>query len=144
MFEGITPIWFFAFAALQGVILVVDEVVFHWRRGLPRWERWGHPVDTFCFLLPLVTLWWSQEAGVLYWILTVVSCLMITKDERHHAELTSGGEQWLHALLFLLHPVVLIFATIPGVRDASAFPWLLIGVAALGLYQIGYWNLVRH
>lgn len=141
MIEGISPLWFFVFAGLQGAVLLVDEVVFHWRRGLPRWERWGHPVDTFFFALPLTVNWLWPDARGAYWALAVLSCLIITKDERHHAELAGGGEQWLHALLFLLHPVVLILATAPGVRETAAYPWLLAAVAAFGLYQILYWNV---
>ena len=32
--------------ALQAMAMVVDEGWFHRRRGLPRWERLGHPLDT--------------------------------------------------------------------------------------------------
>ena len=38
--------------AVQGLAILVDEFWFHHRRGLPRWERLGHPIDT----LPLITL----------------------------------------------------------------------------------------
>ncbi len=33
-------------AVLQMLAMAFDELVFHRRRGLPRWERLGHPLDT--------------------------------------------------------------------------------------------------
>ena len=41
---------------LQGVIMVVDEGWFHRTRGLPRWERIGHPLDTLTIVLCLAWL----------------------------------------------------------------------------------------
>ncbi len=37
--------------ALQGLAILVDEFYFHRRRGLPIWERWGHPLDTLSLLI---------------------------------------------------------------------------------------------
>src|SRR6185295_1334290 len=37
--------------ALQGLAMAVDELWFHRRRGLPRWERLGHPLDTLTVAL---------------------------------------------------------------------------------------------
>ncbi len=36
---------------MQGLAMFVDEFVFHRRRGLPRWERLGHPLDTLMVAL---------------------------------------------------------------------------------------------
>jgi 2-polyprenyl-6-hydroxyphenyl methylase/3-demethylubiquinone-9 3-methyltransferase len=52
----------------------------------------------------------------------VGSCLLITKDEFIHQRLCSGGEHWLHAVLFILHPIVLF---------GTAFLWIGIGTAAM-------------
>ena len=35
---------------LQMVIIGVDEWYFHLKRGLPKWERIGHPIDTLSVL----------------------------------------------------------------------------------------------
>ena len=43
---------------LQGLAMLVDELLFHRRRGLPRWERIGHPIDTLSVLACYgVSLW---------------------------------------------------------------------------------------
>ncbi len=36
--------------AVQGIAMAVDELHFHRRRGLGRWERLGHPLDTLTVL----------------------------------------------------------------------------------------------
>ena len=40
-------IGFIAVITLQALVMAVDEFYCHYRRELPRWERWGHPLDTF-------------------------------------------------------------------------------------------------
>lgn len=37
--------------ALQALTISIDEFWFHRRRGLPIWERIGHPMDTFTILI---------------------------------------------------------------------------------------------
>lgn len=129
--------------ALQGVAMAVDELVFHRRRGLPRWERIGHPLDT---LTMIVCIAWLLVVGSLpgYIALAIFSTLFVTKDEWIHAEHCSGGEHWLHSLLFVLHPLAL---------GALGLAWwygmttLLVGQLVLaGLlcaYQAIYWNVIR-
>jgi len=144
---------------LQGGLMLVDEG-FHLRRGLPAWERWGHPLDTFvvvaCFALALRAP--AVSAGIsLYVAVAVLACLVVTKDEWVHARHCGGTEAWLHACLFLLHPVIL------GIAGAWAFGGFSIGAATLrqspghegfgvflavqtaltalfGVWQITYWN----
>jgi hypothetical protein len=90
--------------------MAVDEIAFHRRRILPVWERWGHPLDTLSLLfclglalaLPPDRLWTG-----LYLVLAVFSCLLVAKDEWVHARHCAPGEHFVHALLFLLHPVLL-------------------------------------
>jgi 2-polyprenyl-6-hydroxyphenyl methylase / 3-demethylubiquinone-9 3-methyltransferase len=132
---------------LQGAALAVDEGVFHRRRGLPRWERIGHPLDTLTLVACLSWLVASHPGTTtlsVYLGLAMFSTLFVTKDEWIHAELCSGGEQWLHALLFTLHPIVLGAAGVlwwrgehPGVIVAQ-----LAAAIAFGLYQAIYWNAV--
>jgi hypothetical protein len=93
---------------LQGLVMVVDEFVIHEKRGLPPWERYGHPLDTFSVLaafLFLLNFSWSPENQNIYLGICVFSCLFITKDEFIHYDKSSALEHWLHSLLFLLHPV---------------------------------------
>ncbi len=135
-------------AGLQALVMLFDEGWFHRRRGLPRWERIGHPLDTAtviaCYAwLSLV----SPSASValpVYVALASFSCLFVTKDEVVHARLCSRAECWLHALLFVLHPIVLAAFALAWSRGEV---WMIHAqlalTIALGAYQVGYWNLVR-
>jgi len=38
--------------AVQGLAILVDEFYFHLARGLPRWERIGHPAQILTQSLP--------------------------------------------------------------------------------------------
>jgi 2-polyprenyl-6-hydroxyphenyl methylase/3-demethylubiquinone-9 3-methyltransferase len=134
--------------ALQGTVMLVDEAVFHRRRGLPRWERIGHPLDTLTVAACIAWLVATRPGnGALagYIALAAFSSLFVTKDEPVHARLCSGGEQWLHALLFVLHPVV--FAALGILWWGGEHPTLLVlqlGLTlALGAYQTVYWNFAR-
>lgn len=133
---------------LQGVAMVIDEGWFHRARGLPRWERIGHPLDTLTLVACLVWLLATDPLSNVglpgYVALAVFSTLFVTKDEGVHARLCTGGEQWLHAVLFVLHPIVLA---------ALGYLWwlgeggLLVGqlglTVAFMMYQVIYWNVER-
>ncbi|HZS06671.1 MAG TPA: hypothetical protein VFD58_17670 [Blastocatellia bacterium] len=149
--------------AAQMLCMTVDEFHFHWRRKLPRWERIGHPLDT---LTVLACLYWvllappAPASVAVYVGLSVFSCLFVTKDEWVHAKTCAAGEHWLHAMLFALHPLILICAGLlwPAryAGGASALAgWIryegfentfLVINAALttlfALYQFVYWNLL--
>jgi len=93
---------------LQGFLIMVDEFVFHRRRGLHKWEKWGHPLDTLTFILPLslaVFFTFESDLTATFIVLSVFSSLFVTKDEFLHAQICEPGEHWLHSLLFLIHPV---------------------------------------
>jgi 2-polyprenyl-6-hydroxyphenyl methylase/3-demethylubiquinone-9 3-methyltransferase len=140
---------------LQGGLMLIDEG-FHLRRGLPAWERWGHPLDTFlaaaCFAMALRAPVPPAGLGI-YAIVAALACLSVTKDEWVHARHCSGIESWLHACLFMLHPVVLAIAGIwafggaaygmRGEGHAGFGIFLAVQTAltvAFGLWQIAYWN----
>jgi hypothetical protein len=130
---------------VQAALMVVDEFYFHHRRRLPRWERIGHPLDTLsvlaCYAMALA---FSPSDGAVgcYAALAVFSCLFVTKDEFVHAKLCDPAEHWLHAVLFLMHPVVLTLAAFlwvsGGHRALLAFQGLL--TLTFGVYQTVYWN----
>lgn len=103
----------------------VDEFWFHHRRTVPQWEWLGHTLDTSVFLACLACPLLLPPAPsnlLLYGLLAVVSCILITKDEFIHQRLCSGGEHWMHSVLFILHPIVL---------TATAFLWISTGAGAL-------------
>ena len=129
---------------IQAVLMFIDEIHFHRLRGLPRWERVGHPIDTFSVLLCYgVALTQPPSGGALtvYAALAILSCLLITKDEFVHARLCPPAEQWLHALLFVVHPIVLGATGLLWFKHKTA---ILAGQSAMtvafGCYQLIYWN----
>ena len=92
-------------------------------------------LDTLVFLGCLAVLLRCRQGRRhlrLYALLAAGSCLLVTKDELVHKRLCSGGEQWLHAVQFILHPVVLI---------AAALLWL--GLAGLPAAMVRAMLLVQ-
>ena len=130
---------------VQAAVMFVDERVYHRRRGLPRYERIGHPIDTLSAALCYAWLVFARPTrahACAYAAIAIVSALVVTKDEPIHARACSPGEHWVHALLFMLHPIVL---------GAAAYVWwtgrlraLLVAELALTIafaaYQLAYWN----
>lgn len=96
---------------LQALAMSLDEGLCH--RDLARIERLGHRVDTAAFLACLgLALLAPPTPGALrlYAGLAIGSCLLITKDEGLHQRRCGPFEHWLHAVLFMLHPLVLVAA----------------------------------
>ena len=149
---------------LQAMAIGFDEIWFHHRRGLPRWERIGHPIDTFTVLLCMgyvLFIPYAKEAILPYALLAILSSLMVTKDEFVHKEHCPASEQWLHAILFILHPIVLLTAALiwPAAQGIETVSWLsswlshktllhsflsvqFSAMAIFMLYQIVYWNFI--
>lgn len=149
---------------LQAIAMVFDEGYFHIRRTLPRWERIGHPIDTLsvlvCFLFVLVTPF-SPSSLKIYLFLAGTSCILVTKDEFVHKHHCCAKENWLHALLFTLHPITLGLAGFiwPISQERPVALWMqqwlsepeilrtfiLLQVAVLTLffsYQVIFWNII--
>lgn len=134
--------------ALQALAMLVDEGYFHRRRGLPRWERIGHPLDTLTIAACLAWLVGVDPTAAYavpgYLALAVISTLFVTKDEPVHARLCGAAEHWLHAVLFVLHPIVLGACAVLWQRGET---WLLAGqlaaTCAFLAYQVVYWNVLR-
>lgn len=146
--------------------MLFDEGYFHLRRGLPRWERIGHPIDTLSVLLCLsfiLLIPFSKLNLFFYILLSSLSCILVTKDEFVHKHHCPAAENWLHALLFTLHPITLATAGFmwPVIQGVEVAPWItdwLNNKQALHLflqmqclatilfffYQIIYWNFVWH
>ncbi|HSX10603.1 MAG TPA: hypothetical protein VLF94_02665 [Chlamydiales bacterium] len=149
---------------LQAVAMLFDEGYFHIRRGLPKWERIGHPIDTcsvvvcmgFILFVPF-----STTALTIYIALAAFSSILVTKDEFVHKDHCPASENWLHAILFTLHPITLTSAGFiwPVVQGVEVTPWiarllnnrealhqflrLQFGAMILfALYQILFWNII--
>jgi len=156
--------WIFVPFFLQALLIGLDEFVFHVKRGLPKWEKIGHPLDTLsviiCFLF---VLWAPFSLGTMkvFIALAIFSCLMVTKDEFVHKHHCPASENWLHATLFVLHPIVLaltgmIWAATYGIESPQwIFSWLTnpsilktvlvvqtILLSIFFLYQVIFWNVI--
>jgi hypothetical protein len=133
-------------AALQALAMLVDEAWYHRRRGLGRWERLGHPVDTasvaLCYAWLLATRPGEPRALPVYVALAFASSLLVTKDEPVHARQCRPGEHWLHAVLFVLHPIVFVAFGALWWSGARAIIATQLGLTiALMVYQLVYWSL---
>jgi len=148
---------------LQAIVILVDEFYFHWRRGLPLWEKVGHPLDVCtllgCFLW-LANASYTETNLLIFAGLATFSCIFVTKEEWLHAQVCDAGEQWIHSLLFLLQPAALISAGViwahqtpvaatPTALEAGAawlFPIIEIQIVlqfAFLVYQIAFWGFIR-
>ena len=125
----------------QGACMVVDELYFHERRGLPLWEKIGHPLDTLTVLICYLYLLFGNVDVVTYTALAAFSCLFITKDEFIHSEKCSGVEHWLHAVLFVLHPVSFLSAYfLVSSQDLSFLQIQTAAIFFFMLYQVVRWS----
>lgn len=154
----IVAIWL-VLSAVQALAMLGDELIYHRRRGLPRWERLSHPLDAALWVLALCWLRFvppGHDAAWIYVAILLVSSLSITKDEWVHARVCGGSEQWLHSVLFMLHPVLLILGGAPGwglwevVHSSGEAGSMARGILAVqigvaisfSLYQVHYWRRV--
>lgn len=127
---------------IQGILIILDEFKYHHQRGLKRWERIGHPIDTFFFLIPFLYTWHFSNTAI-FALFCLLSCLIITKDEFVHAKECGAHEQWLHSVLFIIHPISFIalwlawkngFEQIIKIQSFVIFSFML--------YQIIFWNFI--
>jgi hypothetical protein len=131
----------------HALLMTVDEAL-HRRRGLKRWERWGHPLDTLTVLAPISFALLSEFTPTNLWIyggLSAFSCLFVTKDEWVHQQDCGPGEHWLHSVLFILHPLLflLVYAFWAGEAFPTWFKLIPLLILGFGCYQLLYWNLFR-
>ena len=149
---------------MQALVISFDEYYFHVKRGLPLWERIGHPIDTLSVLACLLfVLFVPYSPLALKWYITlsVLSCFMVTKDEWVHKHLCPATEHWVHALLFINHPIFLTSAgmiwwvltghTAPSwmqqwLGHSAALQNILVvqavSISLFFLYQVIYWNFI--
>lgn len=148
---------------IQLIAISIDEFYFHIKRGLPKWERIGHPLDTLTTLFVFFFVWFIPFQSHLWYLfiaLSLFSCFFVTKDEFVHKEVCPASEQWLHALLFVNHPILLLtlayFWPILHGHPLELFPQalkyapfykkMLLGQITSSIcfmfYQIIYWNFL--
>jgi len=155
----IKGLWIYSPFILQALLIFIDEWIFHLKRALPKWERLGHPLDTLSVLICFLWVLWtpySPHTLKIYLALALFSTFFITKDEWVHKECCPKTELWLHALLFINHPILLgalaclwIHQVQPlaflGISSASSmifFKLQSLFIFLFMLYQIIYWNFL--
>ncbi len=129
---------------LQGILMVYDESL-HRRRGLGAWERWGHPLDTLSVFIPLTiaaVFEFSETTLQIFIAAAAVSCVLVTKDEFVHTRECDAREHWVHAALFVLHPLVFVATGAlwwlnPSDVVLASQPWIL---GVFFTYQIIFWS----
>lgn len=142
------PVWLWGPALLQAAMSGFDELWYHRRRGLPRWERVGHPVDTLaaalCYGWLAVARPAQPHALAVFCVLVAVSCALVTKDERVHAGRCVAGEHALHAWMFVLHPIVFTAFGIWWWLGGARWPIEIeFGLSlAFMTYQLAYWSIL--
>jgi hypothetical protein len=131
--------------ALQGLAMFFDEFYFHRKRGLPLWERIGHPVDSLSVLACYGFIYFQAPTDLnikIYIALCAFSCLLITKDEFVHTQHCDARENWLHSILFVLHPITFLSAGLIWKENLS--PEFIavqpLVVLLFMTYQILYWS----
>ncbi len=138
--------WLIIPIILQALAMMFDELYFHRKRGLPLWEQIGHPIDTLSVVVCYAILAFQVPSELnmkIYIGLCIFSCLLITKDEFVHTEKCEASENWLHSVLFVLHPITFFAAGIIWEKNLNPF-FLKIQFVILTVvmfYQIIYWRL---
>lgn len=132
-------------AILQALATFFDEFIFHRRRGLPKWEIWGHPLDSLSVLVPFgyILLKSSTPDHIFVYIgMSAFSSLFVTKDEFVHTKKCVAQEHWLHSILFILHPIS--FLASGYLWYTSQGLWFLrfqfLTIFIFMIYQIMYWG----
>lgn len=136
---------FIVAVVVQSLAILFDEFYFHRKRGLPKWEIIGHPIDTSTVIACFLFLAFAEKTPtteVIYYIMAGLSCLCVTKDEWVHYKYCSAPEMWLHAILFMMHPLILFSAVNIWETSRPLFLGLSGGIFIFLLYEIIYWNYV--
>ncbi|KYG69240.1 hypothetical protein AZI87_08525 [Bdellovibrio bacteriovorus] len=136
---------FLIVSAVQGAAILFDEFFFHRKRGLPKWEVIGHPIDTMTVIACLLFLAFMERTPtteIIYYVMATISCICVTKDEWVHRKFCSAEEMWLHAVLFMMHPLSLFVAMYEWEDSRAAFVAVAGGVFVFLVYQVVYWGFL--
>lgn len=91
---------------VQAIAVFVDEFYFDFAPGEPRWERIGHPLETFTVLAPVLWLMVSAPSErnlIIYTLAALFSCCFVIKDELVQADRCAPAEHVDHAAALALH-----------------------------------------
>ena len=149
--------FFLGLLITQALTMLVDEFYFHHKRGLGLWESLGHPLDTLTVITTFSVLFFFPPTAFfksLFIGVSIFSCIFVTKDEFVHQKLCSWQENWTHAVLFMIHPMLFICAYLIWVSEPK--PSFLFGLGfnqflqthltvltVFMSYQFFYWNRFR-
>jgi hypothetical protein len=140
---------------VQGLAITFDEFYFHHKRGLGWWERLGHPVDTLAILICYLFIQYflpTTQNILIFIILSIFSTLIITKDEFVHNLECGQAEQWLHSILFVIHPITLMILGLTwtnslalSIENIKVFNFFIKGqiifICLFMSFQILYWSI---
>ncbi|MCB0405820.1 MAG: hypothetical protein KDD51_13640, partial [Bdellovibrionales bacterium] len=114
---------------------------------LGKFESYGHIADSLVFGSVLCIC--AFAPATLFWLYlyvggSVFSAVLITKDEWVHTVSCPATENWLHALLFLNHPVLLFLTGgLWWLGEAAVLRAMIpFAVYAVSIYQWVAWVLV--
>lgn len=144
---------------IQAICIFFDEGYFHLKRGLPKFERIGHPLDTLTVIACFALAAFSSYTEFTFYsliFLSLFSCFFVTKDEFVHFKYCESKEMWLHAVLFINHPILLFSMLILWLHQNKIITWfpfdaifihqfliLQLGLSLLFFsYQVIYWNFI--
>jgi hypothetical protein len=130
---------------VQALAIFVDEFYFHFAPGQPRWERIGHPLETFTVLAPVLWLMVStpsERNWIICTLAAVFSCCFVIKDELVHADRCAPGEPVNHAVLIITHPRNRLLGSHSFTFLGFALPAQAAALALYMIYPAVYWNLV--
>ncbi|RHX93798.1 hypothetical protein DLM76_12420 [Leptospira yasudae] len=152
----------FAFPFFFGLVLAaIDEFYFHWKRGLPTWERIGHSIDIVFTIIPysiLIFFEYDQTNLLVYVIFALISCMTVVKDVWVHNRECEASEEFIHGLMSMLHPILLLIpallwpsfhggqSSILLSKDATMFKFfftaIYIGSFVWLAYNFIFWNMI--
>ncbi|MBK9258377.1 MAG: hypothetical protein IPM54_00910 [Polyangiaceae bacterium] len=76
-----------------------------------------------------------------YFLLALLSSVVVLKDEWVHVHRIDGLEATVHAALFLIHPVTLYLAwELAKTGQTTGLVWTWVVLLGCIMFQIIYWN----
>ena len=137
----------------HAVLYFLDEHIFHRERGLSTNEIKSGVFDGILFVITVgLTIFttYSESLSYLYITLATLSCLSIIKHEYFYPEVLSKKERLTHALLYIVHPLILYAFYLSwqsNLFDQNLLYWMLqLAYFALAFksasFYIIYWNYI--
>lgn len=84
------------------------------------------------------------QSIILFIVVAVLYVTATLVDEFHfHRKACSGGEMWMHSVLYILHPLLLFIAMLGWEDHRAAFLAFAGGATIYLFYQVTYWNLIE-